>query len=129
MSIRAPLSNSELVERLQEILDLAQSQRITTLCRQQQGCEEYWTPGTLGEAETHALTCRSLLKSQMALDCDLLYCLNEDGGAHLIACREGWALDSRCAWVIRRDALPYIFIAVGRPDGSWHPFLNRRKPA
>jgi hypothetical protein len=127
MAVRAPTSQFELIDLLQDILDLAQTGQIIALDRHPKGYEEFWRPGQINaEAEQHALTCRSLLKSMTGLDSDLVFCRHDDDAPHLICVRQGWALDSRCAWVVKRDSLPYQWNAALRPDGAWYPILNRR---
>jgi len=130
MSVRAPTSQIELIDRLQEVLDLAQTGQIAAMTRHPKGYEEFWSPGEINkEAEQFALTCRALLKTLAGLDSDLVFCRHEDDQLHLLCVRQGWAMDSRCAWVCRRESLPYHWIAALRPDGAWYPILNRRARA
>jgi predicted transglutaminase-like cysteine proteinase len=130
MSVRAPTSQFELIDLLQDILDLAQTGQITALTRHPKGYEEFWAPGEINkDAEHFALTCRALLKAMTGLESDLVFCRHDDGSLHLICVRQGWALDSRCAWVCKRETLPYHWIAALRFDGAWYPILNRRQQA
>jgi hypothetical protein len=130
MPVRAPACQSELLDRLQEVLDLASTGQITSLTRHPKGYEEFWAPGEINaESEHHALTCRALLKTLAGLDSDLVFCRHEDDRLHLICVRQGWAMDSRCGWVCRRETLPYQWIAALRHDGTWYPILKRRQNA
>lgn len=130
MAVRAPTSQVELLEVLQTILDTVQAGHLASLTRHPKGYEEFWSPGEIDkETEQFALTCRALLKTLAGLDADLVFCRNEDDRLHLICVRQGWAMDLRCAWVCKRDTLPYHWIAALRPDGAWYPILNRRQHA
>lgn len=126
MSIRLPLSHHELAARLQEILDEALSTHVYRTDQAQFGKQEFWQPGTIGDCEDFALHCRQLLKARFGWDSNLIFCLTELGEAHLVLSKEGWILDNRYPVVIRRDALPYTWIAAGLPGGSWHRILSKR---
>lgn len=126
MTVRAPRSQHELINLLQSLLDDAHAGHTYVPDAQQFGQQEFWQPGLIGDCEDFALWCRAALKERHALDADLIFCRTETGEGHLVLCRDGFVLDNRHPYVTRRDALPYEWIALGRPDGQWHRILARR---
>lgn len=85
----------------------------------QYGEVEYWEISLVGDCEDFALWCRQELKKE-GIDSDLILCLTEDGGGHLVCSVEGWILDNRRLQVVKRDSLKYTWISLGKPDGTWY---------
>ncbi|MOA15538.1 hypothetical protein D3C78_1356990 [compost metagenome] len=48
-----------------------------------------------------------------------MLCRAETGEGHLVCSVDGQILDNRHTWVMRRDDLPYTWISLGAPDGTW----------
>lgn len=88
----------------------------------QYGRVEHWEIGLVGDCEDFALWCRQELKKE-GIDSDLVLCLTEDGGGHLVCSVDGWILDNRHDRIKRRDALRYTWLKVGRPDGTWYEIV------
>lgn len=108
-----------LKDALQQVLDLAHSQHEYVTDAQQYGKREHWTVGLTGDCEDFALWCRDRL-NQRGITADLVYCKTEAGGGHLVLHVDGWILDNRHGWVMRQDDLPYAWIKIGKPDGTWY---------
>ncbi len=107
-----------ILDTLQESLDEARKLHTYIYDKDQYGVPEYWKTSLKGDCEDHALWLRQHLKSK-GIKSDLVYCLTETGDGHLVLSVEGWILDNRNKWVMRRDDLDYKWISIGKPDGDW----------
>jgi predicted transglutaminase-like cysteine proteinase len=107
-----------LKQALQQVLDLAHSQHEYVLDIEQYGKNEHWTANLVGDCEDFGLWCREQLK-QRGIAADLIYCKTETGGGHLVLHIDGWIIDNRHGWVMSKDDLPYTWISLGKPDGTW----------
>jgi predicted transglutaminase-like cysteine proteinase len=105
-------------KRLQAVLDEAHAQHSYVIDDDQYRRPEYWEAGLVGDCEDFALWCRERLAAQ-GVESDLVYCKLENGKNHLVLSVDGWILDNRHVWVIRRDDLRYDWISLGKPDGTW----------
>lgn len=63
-----------------------------------------------------------MLARQQGLPARFVLCLTEGGESHLVAEVDGWILDNRQPDVVRRDDLPYTWLAIsGFSAGDpWH---------
>lgn len=103
---------------LQSVLDTAHAGHRYVPDRLQYQRPEHWTTGLVGDCEDFALWCRQELDA-IGIDSDLVYCLTETGEGHLVCAVDGWVLDNRYRWVMRRDDLAYTWLSLGKPDGTW----------
>jgi predicted transglutaminase-like cysteine proteinase len=108
-----------MLSRLQAVLDRAHAGHVYTSDISQYQVSEHWTVGLVGDCEDMALWCREQLAGQ-GIASSLVYCKTESGGGHLVCAVEGWILDNRHKWVMRRDDLPYTWLKLGDPDGRWY---------
>lgn len=107
-----------LQDRLQVVQSAAQREHQYIYDQDQYGVPDYWRAGLTGDCEDYALHVRQQLAAQ-GIASDLVYCLTERGGGHLVVSVQGWILDNRRKWVTRRDDLPYTWVSLGKPDGTW----------
>jgi len=107
-----------LKDTLQKVLDAAHSQHVYMYDKDQYGLNEYWTTDLVGDCEDFTLWCRDRLAEQ-GIHADLVFCKTEDGGGHLVLHVGGWILDNRYKWVMRQEDLPYTWLKIGKPDGTW----------
>lgn len=107
-----------MLETLQSVLDLAHDGHRYVLDNVQYKKPEYWQVSLIGDCEDFALWCRAELANR-GIQADLVLCLTETGGGHLVCSVEGYILDNRHTWVMRNDDLPYKWISLGKPDGRW----------
>lgn len=115
-----------MLDQLQSVLDRAHRQHEYRYDIEQFGLPEYWQEGLEGDCEDFALWCRSELAAK-GIESDLVLCVTETGGGHLVCSVGGWILDNRYKWVQRRDDLPYTWISIGRPDGKWFAIVDTEK--
>lgn len=108
---------------LQPLLDRARSLHSYVDDRTQYQQAEYWTADLQGDCEDFALWVRGQL-SVAGIPSDLVYAVTETGGGHLVVSVEGWILDNRHKWVMPRDALPYRWVSLGTPAGTWLEIVN-----
>lgn len=109
-----------MLNQLQEVLDLAHAGHVYVTDQQKYGVPEHWRPGLIGDCEDFALWCRAQLAAK-GIASNLVYCLTETGEEHLVCSTDdGWVLDNRYRWVMRRDDLDYQWESIGQSDGSWH---------
>lgn len=107
-----------LKNRLQEVLDLAHQGHRYVTDMAKHGMPEHWCAELVGDCDSFALWCRAELLVK-GVSSDLVLCRTETGEGHLVCSVDGYILDNRHKWVTSRDDLPYTWIAVGKPDGSW----------
>jgi predicted transglutaminase-like cysteine proteinase len=108
-----------LQELLQDALTNALNNHQYITDQAQYNIPEYWTINLVGDCEDFALWCRQELSTK-GIPSDLVYCLTEDGEGHLVCSVDGWILDNRYTKLMRRDDLPYTWITIGKPDGTWY---------
>ena len=104
---------------LQGVLNKAHSQHVYKYDCDQYQKKEHWELGLVGDCEDFALWCKSELKKE-DVDADLIYCLVETGGGHLVCHVDGYILDNRHNWVMRQEDLPYKWLKIGRPNSKWY---------
>ncbi len=103
---------------LQAVLDAAhRGHRYVTDLEQYQR-PEHWQIGLVGDCEDFALWCRQELAA-LGIASDLVLCRTETGDGHLVCSVGGHILDNRHKWVMPRQDLPYEWISLGQPDGTW----------
>jgi predicted transglutaminase-like cysteine proteinase len=107
-------------ETLQSILDRAHQGHDYKTDRELHGKREHWTVSLEGDCEDFALWCRKTLKDEYGISSDLVFCKTETGGYHLVLSVEGWILDNRRYFVTPKDNLPYTWLKIGRPNGTWY---------
>lgn len=108
-----------LKDTLQEVLDEAHAGHFYRYDKDQYGKLEHWEIGLVGDCEDFALWCREQLE-QKGIESDLVLCgVDNPKGDHLVLHVEGWILDNRYKWVQNKDDLPYYWISLGKPDGTW----------
>lgn len=108
---------------LQGVLDRAHAGHTYVRDQAQYQRPEHWTTGLVGDCEDFALWCRQEL-AKRGIDSDLALCATETGEGHLVCSVVGHILDNRHKWVMRRDDLPYTWVSLGKPDGTWHAILS-----
>ena len=108
-----------LEDTLQAVLDEALDNHTYVPDLEQYQKVEHWTIGLVGDCEDFALHCRQQLKRK-GIQSDLVYCKTETNEGHLVVHVEGWILDNRHNWVMRQDDLPYTWLRLGKPDGTWY---------
>ncbi len=108
-----------LKNKLQQVLDAAHGQHEYRFDRDQYGVSEHWAADLAGDCEDFALWCRGQL-DQQGLAADLVYCKTETGEGHLVLHVSGWILDNRHRWLQCQDDLPYQWISMSQPGGTWH---------
>ena len=87
------------------------------------GMLEHWDVELVGDCDSFALWCRQALKRR-GIASDLVFCTTENGEGHLVCSVAGWILDNRSQWVRRRDDVPYTWLTLGRPDGTWRAITS-----
>ena len=107
-----------MLKTLQTVLDMAHDGHQYVRDIEQYKLREHWAESLVGDCEDFALTVREMLKDE-GIDCDLVFCLTENREGHLVVNVGGWILDNRHHWVMPRDDLPYTWVKLGRPDGTW----------
>ncbi len=107
-----------MLTALQQVLDLAHRGHRYVTDRELNGVAEHWDVALVGDCDSFALWCRQEL-SQHGIESDLVLCRTETGEGHLVCSVQGHILDNRHKWVMRRDDLPYTWISLGQPDGTW----------
>lgn len=106
-------------DTLQAVLDRAHAGHTYVSDRLQYRRPEHWQTGLVGDCEDFALWCRQELEV-LGIAADLVLCgVENPRGDHLVCSVDGWILDNRFRWLQRRDDLPYHWISLGKPDGSW----------
>ena len=108
-----------LIDNLQGVLDKAHAGHSYVSDKAQYGINEYWVSSLVGDCEDFSIFCREDLKQQ-DIDSDLVYCKTETNEGHLVVHVEGWILDNRHDWVMRQEDLPYTWLRLGKPDGTWY---------
>lgn len=111
-----------MLNRLQEVLDLAHVGHRYVRDSAQYQRPEHWQLGLTGDCEDFALWCRQELSAR-GIAADLVLCVIETGEGHLVCSVDGWILDNRHRFVMRRDDLPYQWFSLGRPDGTWRAIV------
>ena len=112
-----------MLSALQAVLDRAHAGHTYVLDRVQYQRPEHWQAGLVGDCEDFALWCRQELEL-LGIASDLVLCLTETGEGHLVCSVDGWVLDNRHKFVMRRDDLQYQWISLGRPDGTWRAIVD-----
>ena len=107
-----------MLKKLQEVLDTAHDGHRYVRDIEQYKVREYWVESLVGDCEDFALSVREMLKEE-GIASDLVFCLTENRQGHLVVSVDGWILDNRYTWVMRRDDLPYKWLKLGKPDGTW----------
>lgn len=107
-----------MLTTLQAVLDRAHRGHRYITDRELHGVLEHWDVALVGDCDSFALWCRQELLSHR-IESDLVLCRTEVGEGHLVCSVDGWVLDNRHTWVMRRDDLPYTWISLGKPDGTW----------
>lgn len=113
-----------MLSELQKVLDAAHRQHEYVYDHDQYKRPEHWEVSLTGDCEDFALWCRQQLVAK-GIESDLVMCLTETGGGHLVCSVDGWILDNRRKWVTARDALPYTWISIGKPDGRWFAVIDK----
>jgi len=108
-----------LKKQLQEVLDDAHKGHTYVSDQERHGVREHWDIDLVGDCDSFALWCKQELRQRHEIECDLVFCLTEKGEGHLVVNVGGWILDNRHHWVTPRDDLPYTWVKLGRPDGTW----------
>ena len=108
-----------MLSKLQAVLDAAHRGHRYVTDQAQYQRPEHWDTGLLGDCEDFALWCRQQLAAQ-GIAADLVLCRTETGAGHLVCSVAGYILDNRRTWVTSRDDLPYVWLTLGTPDGTWH---------
>lgn len=111
-----------MLSSLQAVLDLAHRGHRYISDRELHDVAEHWDVALLGDCDSFALWCRQEL-SQRGIAADLVLCRVETGEGHLVCSVDGYVLDNRHTWVMRRDDLPYQWISLGGPDGTWRAIV------
>lgn len=112
-----------MLSTLQAVLDKAHAGHTYIRDQIQYQRTEHWQVGLIGDCEDFALWCHRELQA-LGIPSDLVLCQVETGEGHLVCSVDGWILDNRHKWVMRRDDLPYHWIALGTPDGTWLNILQ-----
>lgn len=107
-----------MLAALQAVLDRAHAGHTYVADAAQYQRPEHWAVSLVGDCEDFALWCRQQLAAQ-GIAADLVLCRVETGEGHLVCAVGGYILDNRHTWVQRRDDLPYHWLSLGRPDGTW----------
>lgn len=107
-----------MLSTLQAVLDKAHRGHEYVTDLEQYRRPEHWAASLVGDCEDFALVCRQLLASD-GIESDLVHCRTETGEGHLVCSVDGYILDNRNTWVHRRDDLPYQWLSIGKPDGTW----------
>lgn len=105
-------------DTLQAVLDRAHAGHRYVTDTMQYRRPEHWQLGLVGDCEDFALWCRQELAA-LGIQSDLVFCITETGGGHLVCSVDGWVLDNRHRWLQSRNDLPYRWISLGKPDGTW----------
>lgn len=71
-----------------------------------------------------------MLARQQGLPARFVMCLTEASESHLVAEVGGWVLDNRQGDVVRRDDLPYVWVAISgfKSGEAWHVIEPERGP-
>lgn len=109
-----------MLKNLQKVLDEAHEGHKYIRDIDQYNKREHWELGLKGDCEDFALWCRKRLLDLYNIESDLIYCKTETGVGHLVISVDGWILDNRHKWVTSRDKLPYTWLKIGKPDGTWY---------
>jgi predicted transglutaminase-like cysteine proteinase len=112
-----------MLKQLQTVLDRAHRGHRYIRDADQYHRPEHWTVSLTGDCEDFSLHCRQELAAK-GIDSDLVLCRTETGEGHLVCSVAGYVLDNRHKWVKRRDDLPYQWISLGKPDGTWHAIIG-----
>lgn len=104
---------------LQQVLDRAHRGHIYVTDMQKHGVPEDWRAELVGDCDSFAMWCRDELRL-LGIDTTLAFCgVDSPRGDHLVcATLDGWVLDNRYKWVMRRDDLNYTWISLLQ-DGQW----------
>jgi len=103
---------------LQEVLAKAHSDFLYATDLQTHGVLEHWAAELIGDCDSFTLWCRDELKAR-GIESDLILCKTSNLNRHLVLSVDGWILDNLSYYVQRRDDLDYIWIKIGKPDGTW----------
>ena len=114
-----------MLEVLQEVLDKAHNGHVYVRDIDKHGKLEDWRIELVGDCDSFALWCRDELKKH-DIESDLVYCLTETGEGHLVCSVDGYILDNRYVWVMAQQEMPYTWLKLGKPDGSWHIIKARK---
>ena len=104
--------------QLQDVLDEAHSSHVYISDKDNFGKVDHWQPGLKGDCEDFALWCRERLAAQ-GIESDLIFCLTELGGGHLVLSVDGNILDNRQRLVKYKDEMSYTWLKLGQPNGIW----------
>lgn len=107
-----------LTDQLDEVLRRAHAGHRYIKDSAQYRVPEHWTVGLKGDCEDFALWCRQEL-AKLGIESDLVFCITETNEGHLVCSVNGWILDNRFRWLMRRDDLDYTWVSIGKPDGRW----------
>ena len=109
-----------LYDTLQDVLSTAHRDHVYVSDQEKYGLREHWTVNLTGDCEDFALWIRNTLRDSYGIQSDLVFCLTENGVGHLVVSVDGWILDNRHDWVMSKDELPYEWLKIGKPDGTWY---------
>ena len=111
-----------VTEQLQAVLDRAHAGHVYVTDREKHGVPEDWRPELVGDCDSFALWCRDRLREAGITDATLVFCgVDKPTGDHLVCTTpDGWVLDNRHRWLMRRDDLPYTWISYKAADGHWY---------
>lgn len=112
-----------MLNALQAVLDRAHNGHTYLPDSAQYQRPEHWTAALTGDCEDFALWCRAELQAA-GIAADLVLCLTERSEGHLVCSVQGYVLDNRHRFVMRRDDLPYQWLSLGQPDGTWRAITN-----
>lgn len=107
-----------MLSDLQAVLDAAHRGHRYITDQELHGVPEHWDVALIGDCDSFALWCRQAL-AERGIASDLVLCRTETGEGHLVCSVGGHILDNRHKWVMPRQDLPYEWISLGQPDGTW----------
>jgi len=111
---------ASLYDTLQGVLNRAHRDHVYVSDQEKYDLREHWTVNLEGDCEDFALWIRNTLCDEYDIQPDLVFCLTENSVGHLVCSVDGWILDNRHDWVMGKDELPYRWLKIGKPDGTWY---------
>lgn len=114
---------ADVKDLLQQVLDEAHASHVYVADEDKYGVPEHWEVDLEGDCEDFALAVRAEL-ADIGIPSDLVLCQTENGIGHLVVSVDGWILDNRHAWVIAQQDLPYTWLKLGEPDGTWYEIVE-----